>query len=58
MEDLEMKKRMEIYYSDLNPRTQLRILELLLGSEVNENWDITPIAVFEREVDESKEKNK
>jgi hypothetical protein len=58
MEALEMKKRMEIYYSDLNPRTQLRILELLLGFEINENWDITPIAVFEREVDESKEKNK
>jgi hypothetical protein len=58
MEALEMKKRMEIYYSDLNPKTQLRILELLLGSEVNENWEITPIAVFEREVDESKEKNK
>jgi hypothetical protein len=53
-----MIKTVEIYFDDLRPEVQFKILELLLASENNENWDITPIAVFEREVDESKEKHK
>jgi hypothetical protein len=40
----------EIYFRDLNRGSQIRLLEMFNTTEKDENWDIFPIAVIEREV--------
>ncbi len=47
-----MTKIFAIYFQDLTPETQTRLLETFKTSEKNENWDMNmvPIAVIEREM--------
>ncbi len=41
----------EIYFDDLRPEAQRRLLDKLDTSPEDENWDVVPIAVFVREKD-------
>jgi hypothetical protein len=41
----------EIYFKDLNPEAQERLLEEFQTTEEDENWEIIPIAIIEREID-------
>ena len=42
---------MDIYFDDLIPEAQARLLEAWETTHEDENWDIFPIAVLEREVE-------
>ncbi|MFH1490341.1 MAG: hypothetical protein ABII06_15655 [Pseudomonadota bacterium] len=42
----------EIYFDDLKEEAQRRICEELGTTRDDENWDVFPVAVFERETDE------
>jgi hypothetical protein len=42
-------RTIEIYFRDLTFKAQKRLLKEFNTSEKEENWDITPIAVIERE---------
>ena len=47
------EKRMEIYFDDLTLEAQMKLLEAFQTTPEEENWDVFPIAVIEREfVDE------
>ena len=46
-----MIKRAEIYFNDLEPEAQANLLKAFETTEEDENWDIFPIAVIEREVE-------
>ncbi len=43
--------KFEIYFDDLRPEAQQRLLNKLDTSPEDENWDVVPIAVFVREKD-------
>ncbi len=47
-----MIKTVEIYFKDLTPETQAQIREEFGTSEKDENWDVFPIAVIDREEEE------
>jgi len=48
-----MIKRVEIYFSNLTPEAQSRLLKEFNTSAEEENWDIFPIAVIERELEDN-----
>ena len=45
-----MTKTVEIYFDDLTPEAKERLLEEFETTEDQENWEIVPLAVIEREV--------
>jgi len=49
-----MVKKVEIYFRDLNPEAQGRLLKEFETTAEEENWDVFPIAEIEREVDEDR----
>lgn len=49
-----MVKKVEIYFRDLNPNAQSRLLKEFQTSAEEENWDVYPIAEIEREVEDDK----
>ena len=46
-----MIKRVEIYFNDLELEAQANLLKAFETTDEDENWDIFPIAVIEREVE-------
>jgi len=42
----------EIFFKDLTPEAQARIMECFHTTEREENWDVFPLSVIEREEDE------
>ena len=48
-----MVKSFEIYFRDLNSEAQVQLLKEFETREEDENWDVFPIAVIDREMDES-----
>lgn len=46
-----MKKVFEIYFEDLNLSSQHYLLNKFKTTVKEENWEIIPIAVIEREVE-------
>jgi hypothetical protein len=48
-EGIQMIKKVEIYFNDLEPEAQANLLEAFETTEEDENWEIFPIAVIERE---------
>ncbi len=47
-----MTRTVEIYFRDLTPEAQNRLLKEFETSAQEENWDVFPIAVIERELEE------
>ncbi|MDQ1334467.1 MAG: hypothetical protein QG552_1417 [Thermodesulfobacteriota bacterium] len=47
-----MTKAVEIYVSDLQPEARTKLLEEFETTIEDENWDIFPIAIIERELDD------
>ena len=47
-----MVKKFEIYFRDLNPEAQDRLLKEFATTAEEENWDVFPIAEIEREVED------
>ena len=47
-----MTNTFEIYFADLTPEAQTKLLEEFNTTEENENWETIPIAVIEREIEE------
>ena len=45
-----MNKTVEIYFDDLTTEAQKNLLEAFDTSKKEENWDVFPITVIEREV--------
>jgi len=43
--------QIEIYYRDLTPEAQARLLTTFKTRVEDENWDVFPLAVIEREDD-------
>ena len=41
----------EIYFRDLNPEAQERLLKTFQTTEADENWEIIPIAIIDRDLD-------
>lgn len=49
-----MIKKVEIYFDDLTLEAQMKLLEAFQTTPEEENWDVFPIAVIEKElVDEN-----
>ena len=48
-----MLKSFEIYFHDLNLEAQVQLLKEFETREEDENWEVFPIAVIDREMDES-----
>ena len=48
-----MIKTFEIYFHDLNSEAQAQLLKEFDTRETAENWDVFPIAVIDREMEES-----
>ena len=46
-----MIKTVQIYFRDLNPEAQSHLLKEFETTAEEENWDIFPIAVIDREVE-------
>ncbi len=46
-----MLKSVEIYYHDLNPEAQRNILKSFNTAEGQENWDVQPLAIIDREIE-------
>jgi len=46
-----MTRKFEIYFRDLEPESQANLLEVFETTEEDENWDIFPISVIEREIE-------
>ena len=42
-------KSFEIYFKDLNAEAQARLLKEFSTTEQDENWDVFPITVIDRE---------
>lgn len=42
-------KQFEIYFDDLTPEAQKRLMETFVTTREDENWDIAPLAIIERE---------
>ena len=47
-----MTVKYEIYFQDLKPEKQEEICKILYTTADDENWDVAPLAVIEREVDD------
>ncbi len=47
-----MVKKIEIYFSDLTPKAQSRLLKEFETTAKEENWDVFPLAEIEREMEE------
>ena len=47
-----MTRTIEIYFDDLKPEAQERLLTTWDTKKEDENWDAVPLAVIEREVEE------
>ena len=47
-----MTRTVEIYFRDLTPDAQDHLLKEFWTNEEDENWDTTPIAVIEREMED------
>jgi hypothetical protein len=47
-----MTKRVELYFRDLTPNAQSRLLKEFETTAKEENWDVFPIAEIEREMDD------
>ena len=47
-----MTKTVEIYIYDLKPKARAKLLEAFETTIEDENWDIFPIAIIERELDD------
>jgi len=45
-----MTDRFEIYFSDLTPEAQKNLCKKFWTTERDENWDVVPLAIIEREV--------
>ena len=48
-----MIKSVEIYFRDLTSEAQANLLKEFETKEEDENWDVFPIAVIDRELEES-----
>ena len=48
-----MLKTFAIYFDELNSEAQANLLDEFETREEDENWDAFPIAVIDREMDES-----
>ena len=48
-------KTIEIFFRDLNQEAQAHIMETFGTSEEEENWDVMPLAVVDREEDDEPE---
>ena len=48
-----MTKTVEIYFNDLILEAQAHLLEKFETTEEDENWDVFPIAMTEREIEDS-----
>jgi hypothetical protein len=48
-----MTETVEIYFDDLKSEAQGHLLKTFETSEDQENWDTVPLAVIEREVEDS-----
>ena len=46
-----MTRKFEIYFRDLEPEAQTNLLGVFETTEEDENWDISPISVIEREIE-------
>ena len=44
-----MSVEIEIYFDDLKPEAQKELLDKLETTPEDENWDVFPIALFNRE---------
>ena len=47
-----MLKKVEIYFRDLTPEAQSRLLKEFETTAKEENWDVFPIAEIERELED------
>ena len=47
-----MIKTYEIYFHDLNQEAQDELLKEFQTTETDENWDVFPITVIEREIED------
>ena len=47
-----MTKKVEIYFNDLTPEAQAHLLNEFETTEEDENWEIQPLAILEREIDD------
>ena len=45
-----MTKRVEIYFKDLTPEARAHLLNEFETTEEEENWEIEPLTILEREV--------
>ncbi|MEJ2658843.1 MAG: hypothetical protein P8012_16925 [Desulfobacterales bacterium] len=45
-----MTDKFEIYFKDLTPDAQKNLLKKFWTTENEENWDVVPLAIIEREV--------
>ena len=45
-----MTETVEIYFDDLIPEAQSNLLEKFQTTTRDENWDVVPLAIIEREV--------
>jgi len=45
-----MARKFEIYFRDLKLEAQANLLEIFETTEKDENWDVFPVTVIEREV--------
>ena len=50
-EGIQMIKKVEIYFNDLEPEAQANLLKAFETTEEDENWETFPIAVIVREVE-------
>ena len=47
-----MTETVEIYFGDLTPDAQKSLLEKFQTTEKDVNWDLVPLALIEREVED------
>ena len=47
-----MTETFEIYYRDLTPEAQLSLLAKIMPAEIDQNWDVFPLAIMEWEVED------
>lgn len=48
---MSILKSFEIYFSDLNPEAQRNLCASFETTENDENWDGTPLAIIDREIE-------
>ncbi len=49
-----MVKKIKIYFRDLTPEAQCRLLKNFQTTAEEENWDVFPVAEIEREMEDAK----